>query len=68
MKSFHIATEGRPGPVLIDLPKDVSSADCTASLDNVEMDLPGFKPDITVDHDGVQALADALKGSKSLCY
>ena len=26
-KAFHIATTGRPGPVLVDIPKDVSAAD-----------------------------------------
>ncbi|MEW6755668.1 MAG: biosynthetic-type acetolactate synthase large subunit [Candidatus Latescibacterota bacterium] len=30
MEAFHIATTGRPGPVLVDLPKDVTSAECTA--------------------------------------
>jgi len=29
-EAFYIATTGRPGPVLIDLPKDVTSAPCTA--------------------------------------
>jgi acetolactate synthase I/II/III large subunit len=41
-EAFHLATSGRPGPVLIDLPKDVTSAACTASfVDNVE--LPGYR-------------------------
>jgi acetolactate synthase-1/2/3 large subunit len=29
-EAFHIATTGRPGPVLIDLPKDVTQGPCTA--------------------------------------
>src|SRR4051794_25707771 len=40
-EAFYIATTGRPGPVLIDLPKDVTSAPCTAPfVDSVN--LPGY--------------------------
>jgi acetolactate synthase-1/2/3 large subunit len=45
-EAFHLATSGRPGPVLIDLPKDVTSAPCTSLTSDplkVEMDLPGYK-------------------------
>ena len=44
-EAFHLATTGRPGPVLIDLPKDVTSAPCTSLTGDplkVEMDLPGY--------------------------
>ena len=40
-EAFHLATSGRPGPVLIDLPKDVTSAPCTAPFVD-EVDLPGY--------------------------
>jgi acetolactate synthase-1/2/3 large subunit len=41
-EAFHIATTGRPGPVLIDLPKDVTSAPCAAPfVDTVY--LPGYQ-------------------------
>jgi acetolactate synthase-1/2/3 large subunit len=40
-EAFYIATTGRPGPVLIDLPKDVTSGPCTAPfVDDVH--LPGY--------------------------
>ncbi|MDG4656889.1 acetolactate synthase large subunit [Ectobacillus antri] len=42
-EAFHIASTGRPGPVVIDLPKNmiVETGDVT---DIAEMDLPGYQP------------------------
>lgn len=31
-EAFHIARSGRPGPVLVDLPKDIAAGDCAAEL------------------------------------
>ena len=41
-EAFYIAETGRPGPVLIDVPKDVASAKFEPNF-NVEMHLPGYK-------------------------
>ncbi len=42
-EAFHIARSGRPGPVLIDLPKDVLNADTTYVWPE-KINLPGYKP------------------------
>jgi acetolactate synthase-1/2/3 large subunit len=45
-EAFHIATTGRPGPVLLDVPKDV----LTNTMDWYwpdDVDLPGYKPNLT---------------------
>ncbi len=41
-EAFLIATTGRPGPVLIDMPKNVQQAKAVPDFD-VAVDLPGFK-------------------------
>jgi acetolactate synthase-1/2/3 large subunit len=46
-QAFHIATTGRPGPVLIDLPKDVLQNQMTwhwPTDDEVRASLPGYHP------------------------
>lgn len=40
-EAFHIATTGRPGPVLVDMPKDVQLTDIPADWDP-PMNLPGY--------------------------
>jgi acetolactate synthase-1/2/3 large subunit len=54
-EAFYIATTGRPGPVLVDLPKDVLAAPCPAPFVD-EVRLPGYH---VPDHAEPQALAQA---------
>jgi len=42
-QAFHIAATGRPGPVLIDLPRDVAQAMIKFKYPK-NVDLPGYKP------------------------
>lgn len=42
-EAFHIATTGRPGPVLVDLPKDITIAEADYDYPD-EVNLPGYKP------------------------
>ncbi len=61
-EAFHICNTGRPGPVVIDVPKDVSAGPCTADL-HAEMDLPGYHPEQPLDRDTVLRIAEALNKS-----
>ncbi|MGV0747626.1 acetolactate synthase large subunit [Mycolicibacter heraklionensis] len=42
-EAFHIAASGRPGAVLVDIPKDVLQGQCTFAWPP-RLDLPGYKP------------------------
>ncbi|MGW1057500.1 acetolactate synthase large subunit [Micromonospora rubida] len=42
-EAFHLASTGRPGPVLVDIPKDVLQAQTTFSWPPT-LDLPGYRP------------------------
>ncbi|HYL50660.1 MAG TPA: thiamine pyrophosphate-binding protein, partial [Acidimicrobiia bacterium] len=44
-EAFHVATTGRPGPVLVDLPKDVANAPMDWYWPD-KVDLPGYKPNV----------------------
>ena len=42
-EAFHLANTGRPGPVLIDMPKDVQNTVVSNPAYDVAMDLPGYR-------------------------
>lgn len=62
-EAFHIATSGRPGPVLIDLPKDIGQGPCTAPFTDV-LDLPGYTVPGRGDSDRIAEAARFLRESK----
>ena len=64
-EAYHIATTGRPGPVLIDVPKDISQGPFTGDL-NAEIDLPGYQPekDFDINKESIQEAARLIMQSK----
>lgn len=62
-EAFHITNTGRPGPVLIDLPKDVSSGMFTGSL-NPKMDIPGYSVPGKGNHKDIVKVAELFKKSR----
>ncbi len=43
--AFHLASTGRPGPVLVDIPKDILQAATTFTWPD-SVDLPGYRPTV----------------------
>ncbi|QDS93411.1 Acetolactate synthase large subunit [Roseimaritima multifibrata] len=63
-EAFHIASTGRPGPVLIDMPKDVQLGSTVPDWD-VEMNLPGYHPDATpVADEKIKQMVAAIRRAK----
>ena len=64
-EAYHIATTGRPGPVLIDIPKDISQSPFTGTFDEA-MDLPGYHPEesFKIDQKGIQEAARLIAASR----
>lgn len=62
-EAFYIARTGRPGPVVVDLPKDVVNAKAEFSWDK-EISLPGYSPN-TKGHPGqIRKMLRLLEGAK----
>ncbi len=62
-QAFHVATSGRPGPVLVDLPKDVqfASADYTAPR---EAKTSHYQPQVKGDLEEITELVEAIETAK----
>jgi acetolactate synthase I/II/III large subunit len=62
-EAFYIASSGRPGPVLVDIPKDIQQAEFKGSFD-AEIDLPGYKPTVAGHAGQIKKAAEAIKNAK----
>ncbi len=62
-EAFHLAATGRPGPVLVDIPKDVLAA-TTRWRPAGEIDLPGYRPRIKGNPRQVRAAVDLVMASE----
>ncbi|WP_294343373.1 biosynthetic-type acetolactate synthase large subunit [Prosthecochloris sp.] len=67
-KAFYLASQGRPGPVLVDLPKDVLSSECIFNWPE-KIDIRGFKPTIKGHENQIKKAAKIIaKAKRPLLY
>ncbi|MCX6394527.1 MAG: biosynthetic-type acetolactate synthase large subunit [Solirubrobacterales bacterium] len=62
-EAFHIASTGRPGPVLVDIPVDLSKADIEY-IPGGEINLPGYQPTTEGNQRQIRLAAKALAHAK----
>jgi len=63
-EAFHVATTGRKGPVLVDLPKNVQLAQTVPNYD-APMDLPGYRVDqLRARPEQIEKVAAAIKAAR----
>jgi acetolactate synthase-1/2/3 large subunit len=62
-EAFHIATTGRPGPVVVDICVDATTATLDGEVDT-EISLPGYRPVPQISYKQVQAVANAINAAK----
>jgi len=62
-EAFHIAASGRPGPVVIDIPKDIQFAKGMYSVPT-EFPHTGYKPRVKGDIDQIKRAIDLMAGAK----
>ncbi len=65
-ESYHLAQSGRPGPIMIDLPKDVQTGELTWPDGKYETEeFEGYEVNDGFDEDSVSELADRLTAAEN---
>jgi acetolactate synthase I/II/III large subunit len=62
-EAFYVASSGRPGPVLVDLPKDVTAAVTEFNYPET-VDVPSYKPQIYGDPKQIRKAVQAMMRAK----
>ncbi len=62
-EAFHIANSGRPGPVLVDIPKDVFTEEVDVEWTD-KIDLPGYKPNLKGNGRMIHRAGDLINEAK----
>jgi acetolactate synthase-1/2/3 large subunit len=63
-EAFHVASTGRPGPVIVDVPKDVQTNEIVVTDWDPPMNLPGYRPDRRATRPELQKVLELVRKSE----
>ncbi len=63
-EAFHIASTGRPGPIIVDVPKDVQMNEVLVKDWDPPMNLPGYRPDRRASRADLEKVLEAIRQSQ----
>jgi acetolactate synthase-1/2/3 large subunit len=63
-EAFHVASTGRPGPVIVDVPKDVQMREITVADWDPPMNLPGYKPERRATRQELEHVRDMIRAAQ----
>lgn len=62
-EAFYIASTGRPGPVVIDIPKNIQQAECIPEWPS-EINLRNYRPSLKAQSGELEEIVDAIRKAK----
>ena len=62
-EAFYVASHGRPGPVVIDLPKDILFADCPY-IEASEVETKSYRPQVKGDTSAIERAVELIAKAK----
>src|SRR5437763_1553532 len=62
-EAFYVASSGRPGPVIVDVPKDIQNTKIVPDYDP-PMNLPGYHPERRATRQELESVLDAIRDSR----
>ena len=67
-KAFYVASSGRPGPVVVDIPKDITEDSCEFNYPS-EVSMRSYNPNIEINENAVDIAVDKiLRCKKPIIY